>query len=338
MGTATHTDASLSSLPQVADNLTDLAEALTAGPDPVVAPGSVDVLVDAWHPGDVLERIARQPPSRRILFYYAGHGMSQGQRLYLALPGSQDDEVHRARTGLPIAAVLKQLTIAPPQRRQAVVILDCCYAGLAAREEDAADVHLLMAVGKAHKAKYDVGGRNTFFTAALLRLLRQGIPGGAPYLDLGTIYRALAAELGHVDGMTGRPHQRTVDASAVIPLAVNPGAGVTRTAAALERRARMAQDIGMAGAPDAAAQLFAEIVRDAGQVPGVERANAFRYAAAEAAWRGRAGQTTAAAHALTELLSGDLGDCREADIEEARASLAYWTRRSAANAQAGPCV
>jgi hypothetical protein len=88
----------------------------------------------------------------------------------------------------------------------------------------------------------------------------------------------------------------------------------------------MAQDIGMAGAPDAAAQLFAEIVRDAGEVPGVERANAFRYAAAEAAWRGRAGQTAAAAHALTELLSGDLGDCRETDIEEARASLAYWTR------------
>jgi hypothetical protein len=327
-GTGTHTDASLSSLRQAAENLTDLAAALTAGPDPVFAPGSVDVVLDARHPGELLDRIAHQPPSRRILFYFTGHGMSQGQRLYLALPGSKDDERHRARTGLPVADVLRQLSLEPPHRRQAVVVLDCCYAGLAARETDAADVHLLMAVGKAHKAKYDVGGRNTFFTAALLRLLRRGIPGGAPHLDLGTVYRTLAAELGHADGGTLKPHQRTVDASADIPLAVNRGAGVTRTPAALEHRARLAQDVGLAGDPAAAALLFAGIVRDAGEAEGVERADAFRYAAAGAAWQGRAGQAEAAVRALTDLLSGGLGGCRAADIDEARASLDHWTRRS----------
>lgn len=329
MGTATHTDPSLSSLRQAAENVSDLAAALTAGPDPVVAPGSVEIVLDARQPGEVLDRIAHQPPSRRILFYYTGHGMSQGQRLYLALPDSEDEERHRARTGLAVADVLKQLTIDPPHRRQAVVILDCCYAGLAARETEAADVHLLMAVGKAHKARYDVGGRNTLFTAALLRLLRQGVPGGGPHLELGTVYRTLAAELGHADGGTLAPHQRTVDASADIPLAVNPGAGVTRTPAALERRARLAQDVGMAGDPGEAARLFTAIVRDAADVPDVERADAFRYAAAAAAWRGRAGQAAAAVRALAELLAGDLDGCRGADVEEARASLGYWTRRAA---------
>lgn len=328
MGTATHTDASLSPLPQVAENLTDLAAALTSGPDPFVAPGAVELVLDARHPGEILDRIALQPPSKRILFYYAGHGMSQDQRLYLALPDSKDDERHRARTGLPVADVFKQLAIDPPHRRQAVVILDCCYAGLAVREADAADAHLLMAVGKAHKARYEAGGRNTLFTAALLRLLRQGIPGGPSHLDLGTVYRTLAAELSRADGGTLTPHQRTVDASADIALAVNPGAGVSRTPGALQRRARLAQDVGMAGDPGAAARLFAAIMRDAGEAPSVERADVFLYTALSAAWQGRAGEPAAAVRTLTRLLSGDLAGCREKDVEEARASLEYWTARS----------
>jgi hypothetical protein len=328
MGTATHTDASLSSLRQVAENLTDLAAALTTGPDPVVAPGAVEVVLEARHPGEVLDRIALQPPSRRILFYYAGHGMSQDQRLYLALPDSKDDARHRARTGLPVADVFEQLAIDPPHRRQAVVILDCCYAGLAVREAEAADMHLLMAVGKAHKARYEAAGRNTLFTAALLRLLRQGIPGGPAHLDLGTVYRTLAAELGRADGGTLTPHQRAVDSSADIPLAVNPGAGAATTPDSLKRRARLAQDVGMAGDPDGAARLFAEIVHDAGAVPGVERADVFLYTAISAAWRGKSGDAATAVRTLTELLSGDLGGCRALDVEEARTSLEYWTRRS----------
>lgn len=328
VGTGTHTDPSLSSLRQVAENLTDLAAALTAGPDPVVAPGAVEIVADARSPAEILDRIALQPPSKRILFYYTGHGMSQDQRLYLALPGSKDDARHRVRTGLPVADVFEQLAIDPPHRRQAVVILDCCYAGLAVRETEAADVHLLMAVGKAHKARYEAAGRNTLFTAALLRLLRQGIPGGPSHLDLGTIYHTLAAELGRADGGTLTPHQRTVDASAEIALAVNPTAGVARTPEALNRRARLAQDIGMAGDAEAAARLFAGIVADAGQAPGVERADVFRYTAIAAAWRGKCGDAAAAVRALTGLLSGDLAGCREKDVEEARASLEYWTGRS----------
>lgn len=328
MGTGTHTDASLSSLRQVAENLTDLAAALTAGPDPLVAPGAVEIVLDARHAAEVLDRIALQPPSKRILFYYTGHGMSQDRRLYLALPDSRDDARHRVRTGLPVADVFEQLAIDPPHRRQAVAILDCCYAGLAVREADAADVHLLMAVGKAHKARYEAAGRNTLFTAALLRLLREGIPGGPPRLDLGTVYRALAAELGRADGGTLTPHQRAVDASADIALAVNPGAGVARTPQALKRRARLAQDVGMAGDAQAAAGLFADLVHDAQEAPGVERADVFLYTALAAAWRGKAGDAAAAVRELTELLSGDLTGCRENDVEEARASLDHWTRRS----------
>ena len=330
VGTGTHTDASLPSLRQVGENLTDLAAALTAGPDPVVAPGAVEIVQDARNPADILDRIALQPPSRRILFYYAGHGMSQDQRLYLALPDSRDDARHRARTGLPVADVFAQLAIDPPHRRQAVVILDCCYAGLAVRETEAADAHLLMAVGKAHKARYEAVGRNTLFTAALLRLLRQGVPGGPSHLDLGTVYRILAAELCHVDGGTLTPHQRTVDASAEIRLAVNPGADVAKTPEALNRRARLAQNVGMAGDPEAAARLFAGIVHDADETPGVGRADVFLYRATAAAWEGKAGSAAAAVRTLTELLADDLGGCREKDVEEARASLEYWTARSSA--------
>jgi len=328
MGTGTHTDAGLSPLRQVAENLTDLAAALTTGPDPVVAPAAVEVVLDARHPGEVLDRIALQPPSKRILFYYSGHGMSQDQRLYLALPDSKDDARHRVRTGLPIADVFEQLAIDPPHRRQAVVILDCCYAGLAVREAEAADMHLLMAVGKAHKARYEAAGRNTLFTAALLGLLRQGIPGGRSHLDLGTVYRTLAAELSRADGGTLTPHQRAVDASADIPLAVNPSAGIATTPDTLKRRARLAQDIGMAGDPEAAARLFVAIVRDATEAARVERADVFLYTAISAAWRGKAGDAAAAVQTLTELLSGDLYGCRAIDVEEARASLEYWTRRS----------
>ncbi len=330
VGTATHLHPGLNSLPQVADNLLDLASALT-GACGLLPEGSVRIVQDPPTAGHVLEAIAAQSSGERLLFYYAGHGMNHERRLHLSLPGSIDTREHRERTGLPIADVLAQLTVVPAgqRRRQIVVILDCCYAGLAARETDAADVHLLMAVGKAHTARFDEGRRHTTFTGALLRLLQLGAPDGPASLDLDTIYHRLAVELTAEDPALA-PHQRTVDSSGRIPLAVNQAAGTARTPRGLRRRARFAHQTGRAGRAAEAARLLDSIVHDARSVPGVEPADAFLYRAQAASWLGETGvprEIDKAIERLEKLLSSDLADCRPADVADARSSLTHLLTR-----------
>jgi hypothetical protein len=326
VGTAHQLEPGLSSLPQVADNLVDLASALT-GPSGLLPEGSVRIVQDPPTAGHVLAAIAAQPACERLLFYYAGHGMNHERRLQLALPGSIDSREHRERTGLPIADVLAQLAVVPAghRQRQIIVILDCCYAGLAARETDAADVHLLMAVGKAHMAKFDEGRRHTTFTGALLRLLREGVPDGPACLDLDTLYHRLAVELTAEDAALV-PHQRTVDSSGRIPLARNQAAGTALTPQGLRRRARFAHQVGRAGRAAEAAQRLDAIVRDARTVAGVETADAFLYQSQAAAWLGEtrgALETDAAIERLEKLLGSDLDDCRPADVDDARSSLTH---------------
>jgi hypothetical protein len=329
VGTAVHLDRSLTSLPQVADNLLDLAAALTTKPG-LLPQGSVDLVQDPTAPDEVLNVIAAQPRTERLLFYYSGHGMrhERQRQLYLALPGSIDSHQHRERTGLPLSAVLSQLSVAPA--RQVIVILDCCFAGLATREIDAANAHLLMAVGETNKARYDGGRRNTMFTGALLQLLREGVPDEHQSIDLDLIYERLAVELGQVDFGALTPHQRAVDLSGRIALAANPACGTALTPRGIRMRARFAHQLGSVGRAREAAEQFERIAADANRVEAVAPADAFIYATQAAAWLAEsdAAHIDTAIQRLEVLLNQDLSRCNPADVDDARTSLKHLRSRS----------
>ncbi|MFD0309105.1 hypothetical protein [Streptomyces sp. NPDC127119] len=109
-------------------------------------------------------------------------------------------EFGRIETGLPYDWV-RQVLLLDSRAERHVVILDCCYSGLAlgrmsagAGLADQAAVEgsfLLAAAAETRTALASVGETYTAFTGALLEALRRGVPGGPALVDLGALYRHL---------------------------------------------------------------------------------------------------------------------------------------------------
>jgi hypothetical protein len=96
-------------------------------------------------------------------------------------------------------------------RPRVVVILDCCFAGLACEEKEKADLraHLLMSVGPGRLAEHDPDSTGpTYFTGALVELMRHGDPAAGPWIDLETAYHWLGPRLVASHGEDRQPCQR----------------------------------------------------------------------------------------------------------------------------------
>lgn len=157
-----------------------------------------------------------------LLFYYCGHGMDADGRLYLSMVETIDDEMNRRRTGLALSEVFETIGATAFTRRQVVLILDCCFAGLACEETAARRSHLLMAVGPGILAMHDPAGTGpTYFTGALVELMREGDPEAGPWIDLETAYRLLKPRLVIRYGKERQPYQQPVGGSGAIVLGQN---------------------------------------------------------------------------------------------------------------------
>lgn len=131
-----------------------------------------------------------------LLFYYCGHGMDADGHLYLSMVETIDNDAHRRRTGLALSAVLDTIGATEFNRPRVVLILDCCFAGLACEETAECRPHLLTAVGPDVLATHDPSGIGpTHFTGALVQLLREGDPEAGPWIDLEAAYRWLGPRL-----------------------------------------------------------------------------------------------------------------------------------------------
>jgi hypothetical protein len=156
-----------------------------------------------------------------LLFYYCGHGMDADGHLYLSMVETIDNDVSRRRTGLALSALLETIGATEFKRRRVVLILDCCFAGLACEESAAQRAHLLMAVGPDLKATHDPGDTGpTHFTGALVELMREGDPEAGPWIDLETAYRWLEPRLVARYGKDRQPYLH-IGASGAIVLGRN---------------------------------------------------------------------------------------------------------------------
>ncbi|WFE59213.1 Clp protease N-terminal domain-containing protein [Micromonospora sp. WMMD712] len=213
IGAAHYADSQISDLPSVVANLTDLRDVLTDPGQGAFATDRVDCFPN---PGlSDLPRIAElaAEPLDTLLLYYAGHGFLE-DGLYLGLKGTE--AAHIDFTALPYAQIRKMVLRSPSRRN--LVILDCCYAGAAVEfmsdgtaggELDIRGAYVLAATAKDERAHAPAGARNSAFTAALLRVLRDGVADGGPLIRMGVLHSAMTRLL-RADGRP-LPRQRATD-------------------------------------------------------------------------------------------------------------------------------
>ncbi|WP_327419622.1 caspase family protein [Streptomyces sp. NBC_01233] len=195
----------LADLPAVGNNVRELATLLMEpglwGLDPercVVLnnPSSVDAVLNAVHD-------AAAQASDCLVVYFAGHGLlSPDADLLLALPESDNERLYRS---IPYSLLRHELvdTCTAPSR---VVILDCCYSGMAlqghmATSAEVADragaegTYVMTASSETKLAWSPEGEEFTAFSGELLRALAEGVPDAPDPLEMGALFQHVRREL-----------------------------------------------------------------------------------------------------------------------------------------------
>ncbi|QPP09476.1 hypothetical protein G4Z16_27120 [Streptomyces bathyalis] len=215
IGVAGYTE--LKRLPAVANNRDRLKATLT-DPEIFGLPEERCLVVpDPTYPKALRDPVVEAARQARdtLIVYYAGHGfMDDKGAFFLTLPDSSDGDPF---TAVPYdwlrGAILKHSSA---QRR--IVILDCCYSGLAletmsdpATELPAAasinGSYLLTSVSENVQALSPKGEECTAFTGELTRALSEGVPDGGEFLTLDTIY----GQVRHSLRAKGRPEPQEQD-------------------------------------------------------------------------------------------------------------------------------
>ncbi|MFI9405134.1 caspase domain-containing protein [Nocardia sp. NPDC052316] len=199
IGTSAYSEAELTDLPAVTNNLHDLAEVVksdrglgfpSANCETLLNPDTLDSVMTPLH-------IAASSAEDLLLVYYAGHGLlDEGGRLFLSLPETPRPPLFwRA---LDVAGVCQ--IVAKSRATHRVLILDCCFSGRAieamsggAAEQaipqlEVGGTYTLTSTAENMPAHAPEGARYTTFTGALLDLFKGGVPGGPERLTLDNIY------------------------------------------------------------------------------------------------------------------------------------------------------
>ncbi|HXL93851.1 MAG TPA: caspase family protein [Streptosporangiaceae bacterium] len=207
IGNAGYQDAGIEDLPTARRCVTAMA-GLLAGELCGWPADRITTLVDVAAPHDLARRViaAVRDAEDVLVVYYVGHGLStRNGRLALALGETDPDPEALPHTSMlyeNLADILRGCRAATK-----LVILDCCHAELGGKANDVflgSDVaeaypvdglYFIGASKKYEKARSPVGGELTYFTQALVDVVRSGVPGLPPELRLDQIFLALRARL-----------------------------------------------------------------------------------------------------------------------------------------------
>lgn len=207
IGNSTYRDPRIADLPAAAACITAMAEML--GGDLCDWPADrITCLVDVATPSELARRVvgAVKGVQDTVLVYYVGHGLrtSDGQ-LALAVSDAEADPESLPHTAILYEAVARILRGCPAATK--LVILDCCHAELGTRANymfqsaDLAEAYpvdglYFIGASKIHQnAKSPLDGGLSYFTSALLGVLRDGIPNRSPWLRLDQIFVELRGRL-----------------------------------------------------------------------------------------------------------------------------------------------
>jgi hypothetical protein len=172
----------------------------------------VSIFANERKPGDLPDQLVELYAGATdvALFYYVGHGqINLRDELCLALTDSRTQTERIATTSLPFDAVRNALNVS--DARVKIVILDCCFAGLAVGRDDrlssSPDViemtagtgaYIMAASGAYNTAWFEQDDQATpltYFTKHFAKIIDDGIPGEPAGLNLSAIYRSLEQDL-----------------------------------------------------------------------------------------------------------------------------------------------
>lgn len=212
VGTSSHPSGALANIPQVKENLYALREALCSAEIWGLPRKNCTVILDPKNITEMMDPIAEAAATQdTLLVYFSGHG----------LPSQHDGELllslTTTRPGRDYSSVsygLIRNEVVNSHASRIVVILDCCYSGRAlgrmgshdpaptlANDAEIEGTYLIAAAAESKPALAASGERFTAFTAELLTVLRKGIAGRGPNLDLDSIYDQIHTNL----KVKGRP-------------------------------------------------------------------------------------------------------------------------------------
>lgn len=182
----------------------------------------VTVIGNRASPGDLhdqlIELFSDTDPDGVALFYYVGHGQPDDQdRLCFGLTGTRTDHSRRASTSLRFDDVRGALLAC--EARTKIVMLDCCFAGLAARPrqslsgEDVLDMvrgagaYTMAASGAYLPAWFETDAQEpqTYFTKYFVDVVESGIAGEPAGLTLDRVFAETHVRLGR-DGKPEPTH------------------------------------------------------------------------------------------------------------------------------------
>jgi WD40 repeat protein len=237
LGTGTHEPGSdLLDVPAVRSTVTDLSAALIDRCG--VAPGRIDVVLDAASPMEMGDAIAATAADAGdvLLLYYVGHGLiSESGALGLACRASRGAGGLEHRT-LAYATVRRYLAdyLQGGPARSVVAVLDCCFSGQAVGSlGEASDLaaisgaFVLTSAGRDELAMAPSGARHTAFSGALLRLIQTGDPALPARITLLDAVRHLSRVL--PEAGFPRPRCRADGLAGTRVLIANPVTAVTPT-------------------------------------------------------------------------------------------------------------
>ncbi|HEU4348057.1 MAG TPA: caspase family protein [Actinoplanes sp.] len=227
-GTGSHVRRSkLPDIPAVKATLADLSDVLVdrcgaTRPRVMADPRTLSDL------GDAISSAAHRADDVLIL-YYVGHGLVDADgNLFLAAAQTDPRPDRLGHTALPYQTV-RHYVINSPARLK-IVILDCCYSGIAVGNlggdegiENRAAIEGAYVLTSAARDEASIAppkARHTAFSGKLIELLREGDPDGGPVITLDVMYHYLARVLPAAG--YPRPRQKAIGGVSQFVLTDNP--------------------------------------------------------------------------------------------------------------------
>jgi len=198
IGGSSYRDARLSTLPTVANNVTDLSDALTDTTLWGLPKERCRTLLDCADPREIIVALTELADLARdtFLVYYSGHGVvtEEGD---LVLPTRLTSLEQSKFTSLPYAWLREIVGQCRAPRR--IVVLDCCFSGRAVLamsdtatavigQVDVDGTYILTSAPATSVSIAPLNARNTAFTGSLLDLLHDGVPDRGELLTLDDMY------------------------------------------------------------------------------------------------------------------------------------------------------
>jgi hypothetical protein len=196
--------ADLPNLPAVGNNITDLHATLTNSNHGILLRDNCTVVANPESPGELMDHL-RQTVRRTddfLFVYYAGHGVRHATKdeLYLTVRHTDTDALNG--TAVPLDWVKEEIEASPARTR--LLVLDCCYSGLAVgtmsttleeRDLEVQGSAVIASSPKNAPSHSPVGYRCTAFTSRLVTLLNEGSPNKGEQLTVSTLYSRVSTAL-----------------------------------------------------------------------------------------------------------------------------------------------